>query len=72
MLGNVVDELEGRGIRPEHAVDLLLGPDIEAAFLPLAVGVERAGETGDRFAVGAQSAHLPQDPFDGFADARLE
>ena len=44
--GDVVGALEGGGVGPEQGVDLGLGPDVEAAFLALAVGVLGGGEGG--------------------------
>ena len=53
---------------PRAFFDLLGAPDIEPAFLALAVGVERAGE-GAAAIGGGRGAHLAQQPGHGLADA---
>src|SRR6185312_703435 len=60
---HVVKFLEARGARPERVVDLGLAPDIELAFLMLAVGVEARGKAA--FIL----AHLARDPADRLGDA---
>ena len=64
--GDVVDFLEGAGLRSEDAIDLFFGPNIELAFPALAVGIQCAGEAEG---AGVRRAHFPECPIDGLADA---
>ena len=46
-------------------------PNVELAFLALAVGIEGTGEGEASVATVAADLHLPERPFNGFADAHL-
>jgi len=59
---DIVKALEQSGALAEDRIDLGLGPDIELAFLMLAVGVEAAGEPS------FLGQHFATDPFEGLLD----
>ena len=59
---DVVGGGELGGVGAEHGVDLVGGPDVEAALLALGIGVERGGE-------GVAGAHLAHQPGEGLARA---
>ena len=63
LAGDIVEAVEHRRVfRAEDADDFLFGPDIEFAFLALAVGIHRRIKT----AVGG--CHFADDPVEGFTD----
>ena len=65
LVGDVVGLAEQRGVGlAQHLDDLGLAPDVELAFLALAVGIERGGKAA------ALGDHLALQPADGLLDAR--
>ena len=64
---DVVDRAEEGGfLSSEHGLDLRLAPDVEAAFLALAVGIQAGRERA------LPGGHLALEEADGLADARRE